>query len=765
MKRLESELREARLGMNPQKATIALGDLDDLDLDDLTDEERESLEDSAVSAATAAATIGELEVEVAVLTELVEQARIIRASPSYSKWDRLRETLDDNDSMRDESGVRRKVIIFTEHKDTLDDIVDRLRAHLGRDDAVVIIHGGVRREDRKKAQERFKTDDSCIFLVATDAAGEGVNLQNAHLVMNFDLPWNPNRIEQRFGRVHRIGQRYMCHMWSLVAKDTREGDVYTRLLEKLEQQRSALGGRVYDVLGTVFDGNSLRDLMIRAIREGDSPEVQAALFEVVDAHVGDGIAEILADDQLVPTMLTGSEIDEVRREMDRAEAARLQPHHVEAFFTAAFADLGGNLRTREQHRYEIRSVPSTIKEQDRIAGRGAPVMDKYSRITFDRPYVRIEGQATDATLIHPSHPLMAATLSVIGDRHADNLRHGAILIDKHDPSITPYVVCLLEHDITDGRTDRTGHPQVVSRRVQYVRVEPDGAIDPIGQTPIPNLDIPSDEELVAGRVVLAEPWASSSDLDHRVIAYAATTIARTHLEEVASITIGRVDKTTRLVRERLLHEINYWDRRAAEIRDNERAGKSSRLPAAQAQGRAEELARRLDRRTRDLALERSVAATPPRMTGAVLVIPQGWLNAITDPEGAAAHARETTRIERIAVDAVLAIERALGHVPTEMHHNNPGYDIESDTPTGIDFMEVKGRVEGGNTFVLTRQEAVTALNKRQHSVLALVRVHDDDTTTVRYVRAPLDKPIEPWQTAIDADWTYFWERGTEMERS
>ena len=118
--------------------------------------------------------------------------------------------------------------------------------------------------------------------------------------------------------------------------------------------------------------------------EGDSPEAQAALFEVVDAHVGDGIAEVLAEDQLVPTMLTGSEIDDVRREMDRAEAARMQPHHVESFFTAAFGDLGGNLRSREQHRYEIKSVPAPIKEQDRIAGRGVPVMDKYSRVTFDR---------------------------------------------------------------------------------------------------------------------------------------------------------------------------------------------------------------------------------------------------------------------------------------------------------------------------------------------------------------------------------------------
>lgn len=762
LKRLEGELREARLGVRPDTAVAGLGDLADIDLDDLTDDERERLEDEAASAATAAASAEELEAEIAVLAPLVEQARAVRNSLSYAKWDHLRETLDDNEHMRDDSGARRKVIIFTEHKDTLVDVVERLRNHIGREDAVVVIHGGVRREDRKKAQERFKTDDSCLFLVATDAAGEGVNLQNAHLLINFDLPWNPNRIEQRFGRVHRIGQRFMCHMWSLMAKDTREGDVYARLLEKLEQQREALGGRVYDVLGTVFDGNSLRDLMIQAVMEGDSAEAQAALFEVVDAHVGDGIAEILAEDQLVPTAMTTTQMDEVRREMDRAEAARLQPHHVEAFFTAGFADLGGNLRTREHHRYEIRSVPAPIKEQDRIAGHGAPVMDKYSRVTFERGNVRVPGHDADAVLLHPGHPLMAALLSVIGDRYGDTLRHGTILIDQHDPSLSPYVVCLLEHDVTDGRTDRTGHPQIVSRRVQYVRVDPDGTITPITQTPIPNLDLPTPGEHAAARRVLAEPWVAASDLDHRVIAYASTTIARTHLDDVTARTHERVDKTTRPVRERLQHEVNYWDRRAAEIRENERAGKSSRLPADQAQARAEELARRLDRRLGQLALERAVAATPPRVTGAVLVIPQGWLHAQADPEAAAAHARETQRVERIAVDAVLAVECALGHHPTEMPHSNPGYDIESDTPDGLDFIEVKGRVEGGNTFALTRQEAVTALNKHDHAILAMVRVHGDDATTVRYIRNPMEGPLPPGVTAVEYDWNYHWARGTDM---
>jgi superfamily II DNA or RNA helicase len=757
--RLQSELREARIGASRQEDLSALVVEDP---DDLTDEEREKLEDRAVSTVTAAASVPELEAEIAALTVLEKQARAIRDSASYSKWDRLRETLDDAEQMRDASGARRKVIIFTEHRDTLDDITERLRNHLGRDDAVVTIHGGTRREDRRKAQETFRADDQCIYLVATDAAGEGVNLQNAHLLINYDLPWNPNRIEQRFGRVHRIGQVNVCHMWSIVARDTREGDVYTRLLEKLEQQRSALSGRVYDVLGQVFEGNSLRDLMIEAIRYGDAPEQRARLLEVVDEHVGDGIATLLAAGQLVPTAMTGSEIEEVRRAMERAEAVRLQPHHVEAFFAAAFADLGGTLRTREQFRYEIRSVPGAIKDQDRIAGRGTPVVNTYSRITFDRAYVRIEGHTSDATLMEPGHPLMAAILSLTGDRHNNALRRGTVLVDRNDAAVTPYVVCLLEHDVTDGRTDLSGNPRVVSRRVQYIRVDADGSIVPITQTPIPDLEPPTDTERQAAKGVLSQEWCQAADLKQRIVEYASSTVARSHVDEVTVRVHERVDKTSRLVRERLQHEINYWDRRAAEIRENERAGRSSRLPAGQAQARAEELARRLDRRMNELALERAVAATPPRVTGACLVLPQGWIDALDNPEVAAARAIETARVERIAVDAVLAVEASLKHSPIEMPHNNPGYDIESDTSDGLDFIEVKGRVEGGTTFVLTRQEAVTALNKRGHSVLALVRVHDDNTTTVCYVRHPLDKPIEPWQTSIDADWDYFWNRGTEM---
>src|SRR3989442_9515696 len=158
-----------------------------------------------------------------------------------------------------------------------------MKTLLGRDDSVVVIHGSLGREERLKVQESFKHDPAVQVLLATDAAGEGINLQRAHLMVNYDLPWNPNRLEQRFGRIHRIGQTEACHLWNLIADGTREGDVYRKLLEKLEQARQALGGQVFDVLGKLqFEGRPLRELLIEAIGYGDLPEVRARLTTVVD---------------------------------------------------------------------------------------------------------------------------------------------------------------------------------------------------------------------------------------------------------------------------------------------------------------------------------------------------------------------------------------------------------------------------------------------------------------------------------------------------
>ncbi len=250
-KRLESRLDEMKLVARGQhvaetfaeysvKKQLDIPENIDEAVDELSGEEYEAWAEEVVDQATAAETIPELEAEILILKQLENNACRLVQSGNDRKWEELSSLLQDKPEMYTESGSRRKLIIFTEHKDTLNYLLDRIRGLLGCPEAVDVIHGGVNRDLRRKVQEEFRNNKDFIVLIATDAAGEGVNLQNANLMVNYDLPWNPNRLEQRFGRIHRIGQTEVCHLWNLVANETREGDVFQKLFEKLEIEKLAL---------------------------------------------------------------------------------------------------------------------------------------------------------------------------------------------------------------------------------------------------------------------------------------------------------------------------------------------------------------------------------------------------------------------------------------------------------------------------------------------------------------------------------------------
>jgi hypothetical protein len=196
---------------------MAFSEEDIEEMDDAPSVELEIAEERIVDQASAARTIAELEAEISLLHNLEKLAAQVRRSGTDRKWEELASLLQDQNEMFDAQGHRRKLVVFTEHRDTLNYLTERMRTLIGRDDAIVTIHGGIGREGRIKAQEAFTQDKHTLILVATDAAGEGINLQRVHLMVNYDLPWNPNRLEQRFGRIHRIGQTEVCHLWNLVA--------------------------------------------------------------------------------------------------------------------------------------------------------------------------------------------------------------------------------------------------------------------------------------------------------------------------------------------------------------------------------------------------------------------------------------------------------------------------------------------------------------------------------------------------------------------
>ncbi len=503
--RLSDRLEEARSGAITTFPDAG-PDVDEDDLDDLSEEEVEALEEAVLGDATAAGTVAELEAEIATLRRLEALAERVRRSGTDRKWTELVGLLEDRPEMIDETGSRRKLIVFTEHRDTLNQLVDRLRTRFGRPDAVEAIHGGVRREERRRVQEVFTHDKDCVVLVATDAAGEGINLQRAHLVVNYDLPWNPNRIEQRFGRVHRIGQQHVCHLWNLVAEDTREGQVYLRLLDKLEEQRRALGGQVWDVLGAALPGRALRDLLVEAIRYGDRPEVRAHLDEVVDATVGEGLTELVNQMALASDALDLVDVERIRRDLLEAEARRLQPHYVRAWFADAFERLGGRMAEREAGRFEVTRVPEPVRQANRAVGGKGVVLARYERVTFDKGRSRPDG-LEPAELLAPGHPLFEAVLALTLQQLEPLLREATVFADDADPGDTARLLVFLDHGIADGRATATATGRrVVSRRFEFVELAQDGTSTSGGYAPyLDYRPLTDDEKDVVGKV-LADPW-------------------------------------------------------------------------------------------------------------------------------------------------------------------------------------------------------------------------------------------------------------------
>lgn len=763
--RLETELGEARLAAKGRRGGIdepAVNSDILRNIDEYGQDEIDELEELISTGATTAETVEQLALEVETLKGLEAMALGVLRSGVDTKWSQLNRILDD-DLMIDGAGNRRKLIIFTEPKDTLHYLFDKVRARLGNPEAVDVIHGGVSREERRKVIERFMQDKDLLVLIANDAAGEGVNLQRGHLMVNYDLPWNPNKIEQRFGRIHRIGQTEVCHLWNLVAADTREGEVYARLLEKLEAAREALGGRVYDVLGELFEGTALKDLLFQAIQYGEQEDVKARLFQQVDGAVDQShLLELLRRRALTNDTMPAAKVEELRLEMERAEALRLQPHHIQSFFVEAFQHLGGRLKRREEGRWEITHVPVRIRERDRQIGTGAPLQKQYERICFEKSLIN---QQPVATFVCPGHPLLEAVISLIREQYEQIMRQGAILVDDTDTAEDLSAIFLLEHAVHDGRDTSVGKPHVISQRLQFAAIDKSGHALDAGIAPHLNLRPAAAEEIDLVRDLLDESWLTS-ELEKTAIRFATVELAQKHVAEVKARRVPEIEKVEQEVRSRLKKEINYWDSRAFELKEEEKAGKRTRLNWQNAQRRAEELAERQKRRMDQLEKERFISSQPPRVRGGMVVIPRGLLAgrqvaSDTVPPQFAIDPAARRKIELAAMAAVIASETTLGHKPVDVSAKKLGYDIESYDPVSghMRFIEVKGRVDGADSVIITRQEIITSLHEPEKFILAVVSVSDGRALDPRYVRGPLvDREPSFLETAIQFDLRRLLER-------
>jgi superfamily II DNA or RNA helicase len=719
------------------------------DPDDMLSSEREALEEEIVDAATAAHTAEELRHEIEVLEDLVRLAQRVRHSGTDVKWQQLSRLLTDTPEMFG-GHQRHKIIIFTEHRDTLTYLVSEITNLLGKPGAVVSIHGGLSRAERLAVQDAFRQDPKVTVLVATDAAGEGLNLQRAHLMINYDLPWNPNRIEQRFGRIHRIGQAEPCHLWNLVAEDTREGDVYLRLLDKIEQMRKTYQGKVFDVIGEVFAERSLADLLMEAIRYGNLPETKAKLHAVIDDRVAHGIPELLSEQALHTQLLSLADVEWIRRDMEEARARRLQPHHIEGFFRGALTALNGRIAPRQRGRFEVTHVPQAVRE-------GHPVLPRYERVCFDRQF--IDGQLR-ADLLGPGHPLLDAVVDATTERYSAVLASGAILCDRTDGGESPRLLASLRMEVVDGHEP----PRSVLKQFGYVELYADGQPrEGAADAPYLDYDALDPAELDLARPLLGQSWiAASQDL---ALSWAAGEEFPRLVAELRERVSAEVDRTRRMVSRRLSQEINYQYALAAEAAGQVRAGKQARRrPPEAIERHIADLERRQAQRIAELDRSEQLQPLPPAVASLALVVPQGLLDRLAGfrDKPAEHYTRDTTEAEMRAVHAVVAAERALGREPEVQHHSNPGFDIRSWDPMAghTVFIEVKGRAEGAAEFTVTRTEVVHGKNA-DHYRLALVEL-GVATEDVRYVITPfggIDIAEDFGLHSVTLRWPVFWELG------
>ncbi len=385
--------------------------------------------DEEMSGATDARTIEELRAEIAEVNRLIALARDVYSLKHESKFERLRAALQDT--------ADTKVLIFTEHRDTADFLVERLEG-LGLTGRIARIDGTLDYKQRETQAEFFRKPDGARYMVATDAAGEGINLQFCWLLANYDIPWNPARIEQRMGRIHRYKQKHDVLLMNLVAEGTREGRVLKVLLDKLERIRKELGtDRVFDVIGQQFKGKSLSDLIFEATVEGRDREVAR---EIDQAVTSEKLSIQLAEQaRKVEVSEVRSLLEALKQQRETAEMRRMMPAYVRGFFQAATplidvtieGDITGAFRldpdSPEQVRRTLESYPQDIRE----------------KLTFDRALAMPEDALQpQAVYLHPGETVFDAVAALFESRYSHLAERGGLFFDES--ADTPYLFYLVK---------------------------------------------------------------------------------------------------------------------------------------------------------------------------------------------------------------------------------------------------------------------------------------------------------------------------------
>ncbi len=641
--------------------------------------------------------------DIVRLTALVRQAKDLEGRSVGTKLAKLKSVLTDHGVFDDPT---MKLLVFTEHKDTLDYLVGD-----GKDGrplgklrewglAVTQIHGGMKIGDRDTTGTRIFAErefrEQAQVLVATEAAGEGINLQFCWFMINFDIPWNPVRLEQRMGRIHRYGQMRDCLILNFVAVNTNEGRVLGKLLDRLRQIREDLGSdQVFDVVGEVFPGNMLerlfRDLYAR---KTNVPDIEARIVRDVDPDrfraITESTLEGLAKRELNLSAIIGRSVE--------ARERRLVPEVIEDFFLQAAPRVAMQPRpvAKGAHVYRLGKVPRALHAiGERLETRCGKLGHEYAKIAFSK-----EELNADQTLewVTPGHPLFEAVREGADVQAADHLRRGAVFFSlQRDESAR---LDTFAASIQDGRGN------TLHRRLFVVETARDGSM--AVRQPTVFLD-----GLAPAPVGTPVPDDSTWPDRNAVESFLLEDALRAFLDQTSEERVRQVAMVRRHVEISLNALIDRQNLQLADYLNRKIEGEH--VPGlegliAQAESHLDRLNERRDRRLAELDMERHCTVADIVHLGRAWVLPSperlrpDIAPMVNDPE-----------IERIAVALVKRHEEGRGCQVESVEKDNKGYDLIARLPHPEDaksvrevrFIEVKGRA-GVGEIALTENEFRTA---------------------------------------------------------
>jgi hypothetical protein len=640
--------------------------------EDAPEQERWEAEERALRY-TVARNMDELEAEIAILTDLAAQALAVEESGPERKLDELRRVIEEIDLFR----TGEKLLIFTEAKDTLDYLVENLVAW-GL--SVTTIDGTMAPPERYRAEQEFRDPEGAQVMVATEAAGEGINLQFCHLMINYDLPWTPTRLEQRMGRIHRYGQAYEVYVYNLVATTTREGMVFHALLDKLESMRQGLGqDRVFDVVDQLLEGVPLERLIRDALAK------RLTFEEVRDrvlARLDQDQEQRLREAALAGLATRYVDLTRLKADRRRAAEARLVPAYIRAFFARAMEALApGRLERRDDGFWRISYVPAALRDvPETLRRRHGEPEDNYAAITFDKDDLKAH---RTLTFVGPGHPLFEAVVHHTLARFGPDLAKGAVLRDPEGG--TEGLVWLLEGSVEDGLG------RVAGKRLfalfqplggdGWTRVSPARLLD--FEPPAEPLPVPETHHQRLAEAGAVVDWS----LDHVLDPY---------LEDLQA----RRREETCIIRDYLRRSFDVLIARSQgklmEYEQKALGGADMGISIVDEQRHLDDLRRRQTSRLAETGRASVLALGAPSVLGVAAIVPGKTFEVSKTSKVSGIEMRRSDEVEEAAMARAIAYEQARGWQVDDVHAEDRGYDLASYGPEGqVRYVEVKGRAGVG----------------------------------------------------------------------